>query len=340
VNGLVQAYTYADSTRMFSADKPYYIENFFSAGAMYSTAEDLLKFDQGIFTYRLLKKATVDLMLTPHPALGNVGLGFWIAEKYGPIKTKFAYRPGGIYGSSANWIHVINSNRSIIALSNTNATDLFGMSQQLNAVATHAPVAFPVTATKNQPAFDATALAGTWTIDLRPSPNSDAYLKDFILTPGPGKTFSGEFYGSSFTGGQFLTVWPVLYFAFHTSDQANDYYHSGFIDGDTISGVSYSASRKFLSHWTGTERNRKSDKRFRRFFHSRCSSCSVALCRTRVRRNNTGPSATARFKKLFQHLYRCYWSAADGLGPVSSPALGFTGFFFLKRSSMLSNSRR
>ncbi len=254
VTGLVQAYTYDDSTHAFSADKPYYIDNFFSAGAMYSTAEDLLKFDQGIFTHQLLKKATVDLMLTPHPALGNVGLAFWIAEKYGPIKTKFAYRPGGIYGSSANWIHVIDSNRSIIVLSNTNATDLFGMSQQLNAVATHAPVAFPVTATKNQPAFDATALAGTWTLDLRPSPNSEAYLKDFILTPGPGKTFSGQFYGSPFTGGQFLTVWPVQYFAFHTSDQANDYYHSGFIDGNTISGVSYSASRQFLSHWTGTKK--------------------------------------------------------------------------------------
>ncbi len=114
VTGLVQSYTFDDSLAIFNADKPYYIENFFSAGAMYSTVEDLLKFDQGIFTYKLLKKETVDLMLKPHPTLDNVGLGFWTANKYGALDTKFAYRPGGIYGASANWIHVIDSNRAII----------------------------------------------------------------------------------------------------------------------------------------------------------------------------------------------------------------------------------
>lgn len=98
--------------------------------------KDLLKFDQGIFRYKLLKKTTVDLMLTPHPNLDNVGFGFWTSEKYGLLNARFAYRPGGIYGSSANWIHVISPNRAILVLSNTDAINLFEMSQQLNGIAT------------------------------------------------------------------------------------------------------------------------------------------------------------------------------------------------------------
>jgi CubicO group peptidase (beta-lactamase class C family) len=65
VSGLVPTYNIDDSTKVFYIDDPMYIENYYSAGAMYSTGEDLLKFDQGIFTYKLLSKKTMDLMLTP-----------------------------------------------------------------------------------------------------------------------------------------------------------------------------------------------------------------------------------------------------------------------------------
>ena len=98
ITGLVPSYTFDDSLKTYASDKPYYIENFFSAGAMYSTVEDLLKFDQGIFKYQLLKKKTVGLMLTPHKKLDNVVLGFWAADAYGAFNSKFEYRPGGIYG--------------------------------------------------------------------------------------------------------------------------------------------------------------------------------------------------------------------------------------------------
>ncbi len=135
VKGLVDAYLYNDSLKTFSTDAPYYIENYFSAGAMYSTVKDMLKFDQGIFTYRLLKKETVNRMVTPNPSLDNVGLGFWVAGKYGMFNSDFAYRPGGIYGSTANWIHVMDANSAIIVLSNTDATNLFEMSEKLYGAA-------------------------------------------------------------------------------------------------------------------------------------------------------------------------------------------------------------
>ena len=252
ITGLVQSYLFNDSLKIFSMDKPYYIENFFSAGALYSTVEDLLKFDQGIFTYKILKKETVDLMLTPHPELDNVGLGFWTAARYGALNTKFAYRPGGIYGSTANWIHVIDSNRTIIAFSNTNATNLFEMSQQLNAVATGQKINVPeVARTASSKALEVARIWGTWVIDLRPTPNSEIYLKDFVIKPDSNNGFGGTFYGTSFTSGRLNTAWESIYFAFTTSDKENRYYHSGYIDGDKIFGISYSPDRKFISHWSG-----------------------------------------------------------------------------------------
>jgi hypothetical protein len=52
--GLVDSYSINDSTKTILKDEPYFAENFFGAGAMYSSAEDLFKFDQGIFQENLL----------------------------------------------------------------------------------------------------------------------------------------------------------------------------------------------------------------------------------------------------------------------------------------------
>ena len=134
VNGLVNAYVYNDSMKIFYNEDPYFIENFYAAGAMYSTVEDLLSFDKALFSYKLLKKESVELMLKPNKQLGDVGLGFWYTDGYGDIDTPYVYRPGGILGSTTNWIHVLNNNRTIIVFSNTDATNLFELSQQLYKV--------------------------------------------------------------------------------------------------------------------------------------------------------------------------------------------------------------
>lgn len=102
-----------------------YIDNYFSAGAMYSTAQDLLTFDQAIFNHVLLKKATVDLMLTPNEKLGFVAFGFWVYEKkIGNINTLFAERQGSGYGHTSNWVHLIDKGVTLILLANTQTTDL------------------------------------------------------------------------------------------------------------------------------------------------------------------------------------------------------------------------
>jgi hypothetical protein len=98
---------------------------------MYSTVEDLLKFDDGIFSNKLLNKYTTELMLKPNSNLNNVAFGVWYAEGYGTFNKPFIYRTGGILGSCSNWIHTIDDNKTIIVFNNTNGTNLYEMSEQL-----------------------------------------------------------------------------------------------------------------------------------------------------------------------------------------------------------------
>ena len=57
-------------------DLPVFIQNWYSAGAMYSTASDLSKFSEALFSYKLIKKETLELML--QPGLEDYGFGLWI----------------------------------------------------------------------------------------------------------------------------------------------------------------------------------------------------------------------------------------------------------------------
>lgn len=257
VSRLVPTYNIDDSTKTFFIDDPMYIENYYSAGAMYSTIEDLLKFDHAIFGNKILSKKTVDLMLSPHPELYGVAYGFWVTDnKYGTINSRTANRQGSIWGANTNWVHLIDNNKTIIVFSNTNATNLSELAEQLILVSTgqKSTITKTTTKTNSETTFDLDKIKGIWLLDLRPDPNSEPYLKDFIITPTSGKAFSGEFYGTSFTTGYFNTDWENLYFAFTTKDKKNTYYHSGYISNNKIYGISYSANREFTSHWTGTKK--------------------------------------------------------------------------------------
>lgn len=131
ISGLVKSYTQNEANKTFGDDEHYLIENYFAAGAMYSTVEDLLKFDTAIFDSKLLQPKTTGLMLKFYPALGNVAYGFWGSDGYGSFAEKFYYRPGGILGSTANWIHTVKNKKTIIVMSNTDATNLFELSEKL-----------------------------------------------------------------------------------------------------------------------------------------------------------------------------------------------------------------
>jgi CubicO group peptidase (beta-lactamase class C family) len=130
-NEQVATYTYSDSLKVFTADLPYCIENYFGAGALYSTLEDLLHFSNALFGRKLLKPETTERMLTIHEKLGYTAYGLWGAGGWGIINEPFYYRTGGILGARANWIYTTGTGKTIIVLSNTDATNLYELSEQL-----------------------------------------------------------------------------------------------------------------------------------------------------------------------------------------------------------------
>lgn len=124
VKNLDEGYFYNDSAHIFYMPTNSYVDNLFSAGAMYSTPRDLLTFDQAIFNHTIIKKSTLDTMLTSYAALGDVALGFWVyPKKFGAVNTLFAERQGEGYGHSANWVHLVNKNLTFILLSNSNTIE-------------------------------------------------------------------------------------------------------------------------------------------------------------------------------------------------------------------------
>lgn len=137
--GLTNSYSLNDTTTSLTLDENYCIENYFGAGAMYSTVEDLLKFDAGIFNNTLLNKSNTELMIQPNAALNNVAFGVWYADGYGTFSKPFIYRTGGILGASSNWIRSLDDKKSIIVLNNTNGTNLYELSEQLYLISNGQP---------------------------------------------------------------------------------------------------------------------------------------------------------------------------------------------------------
>lgn len=98
------------------------------------------------------------------------------------------------------------------------------------------------------------SVAGIYIIDLRPTPNSEPYLKEFKILKPDGTKFDGEFYGYPFTGGFLNLAWEKVYFGFTTKDQSGTYYHSGCIEGNTVSGITLHEARGFVIPWKGVKK--------------------------------------------------------------------------------------
>ena len=98
---------------------------------------------------------------------------------------------------------------------------------------------------------DSNQLKGKWKIDLRPTPNAEAYYQSLEVSKINENVFSGKFYGSKIKNGFINKSWNKLYFAFTTSDSNHDYYHSGYLFEGKLYGMSYCPGRSFMAPWSG-----------------------------------------------------------------------------------------
>lgn len=124
LDDLADTYFYRNDLKRLANDLPVYIENWYAAGAMYSTAPDVLKFSNALFGFKLLKKETLDRMFTA--GLDEYGYGVWVYNDYeiNGKKYKIVKRPGSIMGAKSMLFHILEARATIVILSNTDAVSL------------------------------------------------------------------------------------------------------------------------------------------------------------------------------------------------------------------------
>lgn len=99
----------------------------YAAGSMYSTVEDLYKWDQGLYENRILSADSKTKMFTP--GLSGYGYGFIIADR--PIgktdqKTRVIMHGGGINGFNSLLTRLVDKQQTIILLDNVGLGRLHG----------------------------------------------------------------------------------------------------------------------------------------------------------------------------------------------------------------------
>ncbi|MEL6140867.1 MAG: serine hydrolase domain-containing protein [Bacteroidota bacterium] len=124
------AYTYQVSkSGKFTQDPFFYIENFYAAGCMYSTAEDLLKLDQALYDNCLIGSEMYQKLATSYPEYGYAGYSVWnYTYPFVDSMPTVMERRGGILGANVVLVRMPNSEHTIIILSNNSAfnPDSFG----------------------------------------------------------------------------------------------------------------------------------------------------------------------------------------------------------------------
>lgn len=102
------------------------IQNFGAAGAMYSTAEDLLLWDKALMRNKLLSKKFTDEMFTPSKQLGFVALGSWSYKlKLNGAEKTIVERQGYINGFCALNLIIPEDDFALVFLSNAETQTLF-----------------------------------------------------------------------------------------------------------------------------------------------------------------------------------------------------------------------
>jgi CubicO group peptidase (beta-lactamase class C family) len=102
----------------------------FSAGSIYSTTGDLLKWEHGLFGGKVLSADSLKAMTTP--GKGDYGLGVMIQDEDG---VKVVEHGGGIEGFNTNLIYVPEKRICVVVLANVNGSAPGQMGGQLLDVA-------------------------------------------------------------------------------------------------------------------------------------------------------------------------------------------------------------
>jgi D-alanyl-D-alanine carboxypeptidase len=123
IDNLADTYFFREDLKRLANDLPVYIENWYAAGAMYSTAADVLKFSNALFGLKIIGRKALTEMVTP--GLDDYGYGVWVYDSsINGKKRTVVKRPGRIMGAQSMLFHLLKEKITIVLLSNTDSTDL------------------------------------------------------------------------------------------------------------------------------------------------------------------------------------------------------------------------
>lgn len=127
IPGMASGCDYLDNTLVKAAYRN--IENAHASGALYSTAEDLYRWDRALYTEKILSKASLEQMFSPYTE--NYGYGWGIVDLFG---RKMVAHNGDTEGFKSNISRFPNDDICIIILSNQEQAQVGRMSVDLAAM--------------------------------------------------------------------------------------------------------------------------------------------------------------------------------------------------------------
>ena len=127
---LASTYFWRGDVGRLSNELPVYWENFYAAGGMYASADDVRRFADALFGGRIISGKMLAALL--RPGLDEYGLGLWSYDfKRKDRRWRVAKRPGSIMGAQAVLYRLVDTGDTIVILANTNETDLDQFAQKL-----------------------------------------------------------------------------------------------------------------------------------------------------------------------------------------------------------------
>ncbi|WP_300688788.1 serine hydrolase [Chryseobacterium sp.] len=141
---------FSNEALRFKTDHP------FAAGAMYSTVEDLFKFNEGLKNYKILMKETLEKAFTPF-LKDHYGLGFQISTVF---DKKRVGHDGGGPGYRSRYYRVLEDDICVIVISNSELSHTEFIIPTIEKILYEKPYSIP-TIVKTNPK-DLKKIAGTY----------------------------------------------------------------------------------------------------------------------------------------------------------------------------------
>ena len=120
----------------------------YAAGSLYSTVEDLYKWDRALYTNKILSEESKELMFSPHIKDGDGDYGYgWMMTELPVANTKDSVKTiahgGGINGFNTLIARFPEENDLIVLLNNTGGTKLQEMGMAINNILHNADYEMP-----------------------------------------------------------------------------------------------------------------------------------------------------------------------------------------------------